>query len=204
VLEWQGQDVRSQPQWQRRELLTTLPVPVSPVVAGADWPALGALRGQSRARGVEGYMLKHREAAYGVGRTKAEGTWWKWKIDPMSVDCVLIYAQRGHGRRASLYTDYTFAVWSRTPANADEARAVVDAIERREPPTEGGLQLSCSSWASRASTAVRGTRAASRCAFPACCASAPTSHCTRPTRCRRSRACSPGHDPRMVRGRGRC
>lgn len=141
VLEWQGQDVRSQPQWQRRELLTTLPVPVSPVVAGADWPELAALRDESRARGVEGYMLKHREAAYGVGRTKAEGTWWKWKIDPMSVDCVLIYAQRGHGRRASLYTDYTFAVWSRTPANADEARAVVDAIERREPPTEGGLQL---------------------------------------------------------------
>ena len=56
-------------------------------------------------------MLKHRDARYGVGRTKADGVWWKWKIDPLRVDAVLIYAQRGHGRRASLYTDYTFAVW---------------------------------------------------------------------------------------------
>ena len=57
-------------------------------------------------------MLKHRAAAYGVGRTRdAGGGWHKWKIDPLSVDCVLVYAQRGHGRRASLYTDYTFAVW---------------------------------------------------------------------------------------------
>ena len=56
-------------------------------------------------------MLKHRNARYGVGRTKDVGTWWKWKIDPLSVDAVLVYAQRGHGRRASLYSDYTFAVW---------------------------------------------------------------------------------------------
>ena len=69
------------------------------------------LRDESRARGVEGFMLKHRDARYGVGRTKDVGTWWKWKIDPMSVDAVLVYAQRGHGRRASLYSDYTFAVW---------------------------------------------------------------------------------------------
>ena len=56
-------------------------------------------------------MLKHRDARYGVGRTKDTGTWWKWKIEPLSIDAVLVYAQRGHGRRASLYTDYTFAVW---------------------------------------------------------------------------------------------
>jgi DNA ligase-1 len=56
-------------------------------------------------------MLKARDARYGVGRTKDVGTWWKWKIDPYSIDAVLIYAQSGHGRRASLYTDYTFAVW---------------------------------------------------------------------------------------------
>ncbi|MCM5681310.1 ATP-dependent DNA ligase [Schlegelella sp. S2-27] len=141
MLEWQGQDVRAQPQWRRRELLAGLPLPVSPTVEAADWAALAGWREQSRERGVEGFMLKHREAAYGVGRTKADGTWWKWKIDPMSVDCVLIYAQRGHGRRASLYTDYTFAVWNRPPAAAAEAQAVVDAIERREPPVEGGLQL---------------------------------------------------------------
>ena len=56
-------------------------------------------------------MLKHRAARYGVGRTRDVGTWWKWKVEPLTVDAVLVYAQRGHGRRASLYTDYTFAVW---------------------------------------------------------------------------------------------
>jgi DNA ligase-1 len=86
-------------------------------------------------------MLKQREARYGSGRTKVDGTWWKWKVDPLSVDCVLIYAQAGHGRRASVYTDYTFAVWSRTPADAAEAQAVIDAIARREPAQPEGLQL---------------------------------------------------------------
>jgi DNA ligase-1 len=62
-------------------------------------------------------MVKERESMYGVGRTKASGTWWKWKIDPYAIDAVLVYAQRGHGRRASLYTDFTFAVW-------DEANGV--------------------------------------------------------------------------------
>ena len=56
-------------------------------------------------------MLKHREARYGSGRTKADGTWWKWKIDPFAVDAVLVYAQPGHGRRATLMTDLTFALW---------------------------------------------------------------------------------------------
>ena len=64
-------------------------------------------------------MLKARNAHYGVGRTKDVGTWWKWKIDPYSVDAVLIYAQRGHGRRASLYTDFTFAVWDADQHAAD-------------------------------------------------------------------------------------
>ncbi len=69
--------------------------------------------------GVEGMMLKQREARYGVGRTKDVGVWWKWKIDPLSIDAVLIYAQRGHGRRASLYSDYTFAVWDAPLGQAD-------------------------------------------------------------------------------------
>ena len=90
-------------------------------------------------------MLKHRDARYGTGRRKqddlAAGTWWKWKINPLSVDCVLIYAQAGHGRRASVYTDYTFAVWNRRPRDAAEAAAVVEAIATREPPVEGALQL---------------------------------------------------------------
>jgi DNA ligase-1 len=99
----------------------------------ADWPALAAARAESRARGVEGLMLKHRDARYGSGRTKVDGVWWKWKVDPLSVDAVLVYAQAGHGRRASVYTDYTFAVWNRPPRDAAEAQSVVEAIARREP-----------------------------------------------------------------------
>jgi DNA ligase-1 len=113
-------------------------------VASADWAALAAQRLQSRERGVEGLMLKHREARYGIGRTKADGVWWKWKVDPLAVDAVLVYAQAGHGRRAGVYTDYTFAVWSRPPRDAAEALAVVEAIARREPaPAMGSdtLQL---------------------------------------------------------------
>ena len=118
LLELEGVDLREQPQWQRREQLESVvadagggPLQLSPLVDAPDWPALATLREQSRARGVEGFMLKQREGRYGAGRTKDVGTWWKWKIDPYSVDAVLIYAQSGHGRRANLYTDYTFAVW---------------------------------------------------------------------------------------------
>jgi len=92
---------------------------LSPLLQGPDWPDLARQREAARGMGTEGFMLKHRHAHYGVGRTKDVGVWWKWKIDPMSVDAVLIYAQRGHGRRASLYTDYTFAVWSGPPEDAD-------------------------------------------------------------------------------------
>jgi DNA ligase-1 len=66
-------------------------------------------------------MLKAADAAYGAGRTKDVGVWWKWKIDPYTVDAVLIYAQRGHGRRASLYTDFTFAVWNAPPGTPERA-----------------------------------------------------------------------------------
>ena len=86
-------------------------------------------------------MLKHREADYGSGRSKSDGIWWKWKIEPMTVDGVLVYAQAGHGRRASVYTDYTFAVWSRAPRDAAEADAVIEAIGRREPAQPDALQL---------------------------------------------------------------
>lgn len=148
LLEWQGQDLRARPQRERRALLEALAsqvrgdaLMVSPTVERATWPELAVLRAESRARGVEGFMLKHVASLYGSGRTKSEGTWWKWKIAPLSVDAVLIYAQAGHGRRASVYTDYTFAVWSRAPADAAEAQAVVGAIERREPAAEGALQL---------------------------------------------------------------
>jgi len=119
LLEEGGADLRALPQHERRARLEAL-VPkigdehlqLSPLLSLPTWEAYAHLRAESRSRGVEGFMLKRRDARYGVGRTKESGTWWKWKIDPMTIDAVLVYAQRGHGRRASLYTDYTFAVWS--------------------------------------------------------------------------------------------
>jgi DNA ligase 1 len=146
LLESGGVDIRSQPQRERRSQLEALVAAhpafaLSPLVPASDWASLAAQRTLSRERGVEGLMLKRHDAAYGVGRTKADGVWLKWKIDPMSIDCVLIYAQAGHGRRASVYTDYTFAVWSRAPHDDAEAQRVVDAIERREPAKPDGLQL---------------------------------------------------------------
>jgi DNA ligase 1 len=159
LLEWRGSDLRERPQHERRALLEAAlsaadpgadandaaRLQLSPVECRADWAALAELRGESRARGVEGFMLKHREARYGIGRRKqddlAAGTWWKWKVDPLSVDCVLIYAQAGHGRRASVYTDYTFAIWNRRPVDADEAGAAIAAIARREQAAPDALQL---------------------------------------------------------------
>ena len=96
---------------------------LSALLHGADWTDLARQREAARGMGTEGFMLKNRQAHYGVGRTKDVGVWWKWKIDPMSVDAVLIYAQRGHGRRASLYSDYTFAVWN-GPADDPERQLV--------------------------------------------------------------------------------
>ena len=145
LLEAGGQDIRSQPQHQRRvqleQLLEQTAIKLSPIEQLTSWSEFELLRQESRARGVEGFMLKRLDSAYGTGRTKADGLWWKWKIEPMTIDCVLIYAQAGHGRRASLYTDYTFAVWNRQPLDAEEAQAVVRAIEKREPAKEGALQL---------------------------------------------------------------
>ncbi|MCF5713672.1 ATP-dependent DNA ligase [Pseudomonas tremae] len=153
LLEWQGDDWRSRPQHERRTQLETLiescqseVLMPSPVLTGKDWLDLATQREASRSLGVEGMMLKARDSLYGVGRTKDMGVWWKWKIDPFSVDAVLIYAQRGHGRRASLYSDYTFAVWDGPPdasertlvpfAKAysgltDEEMRKVDAIVRK-------------------------------------------------------------------------
>ncbi len=116
LLEVDGEDIRSLPMVERRRRLeqvvsqhATPRIRLSPLVEAESWETLRELRARSRERGVEGLMLKRRDAAYGVGRVR--GPWWKWKIEPYSVDAVIIYAQRGHGRRASLYTDYTFGVW---------------------------------------------------------------------------------------------
>jgi len=128
LLEAEGRDLRMTPLIERRTQLDALAnelavdlLRVSPVVNAGDWTALAALREESRGRGVEGLMLKGRDSMYGVGRTKASGTWWKWKVEPYAIDAVLLYAQRGHGRRASLYTDFTFAVWD----EADGVRTLV-------------------------------------------------------------------------------
>jgi DNA ligase-1 len=113
LLERRGVDVRTEPLNTRRAALAMLLSDESVLrlseEVDAGWEALAALRLESRARAVEGFMLKRRDSSYGVGRRK--GAWWKWKIDPLTVDAVLIYAQPGNGRRASLLTDYTFGVW---------------------------------------------------------------------------------------------
>ena len=117
LLEHKGEDVREQPlEWRRAELERIVAaagseshLATSPLVTGASWEELKRTRDEARSRGVEGFMLKRRGSPYRVGRRR--GDWWKWKINPYSVDAVLIYAQPGSGRRASLFTDYTFGVW---------------------------------------------------------------------------------------------
>jgi DNA ligase 1 len=114
ILELNGSDVRDLPLETRRAALIGLLAPsavirLSPEVAAASWEELASLRLESRARVVEGFILKRRDSAYGIGRRR--GVWWKWKIDPLTIDAVLIYAQPGSGKRASLLTDYTFGVW---------------------------------------------------------------------------------------------
>ena len=133
LLEEDGVDLRTLGQAERRERLERLVAAIdhptlrlSPALHADSWAAFATLREEARQRRVEGFMLKRRDARYGVGRTKDVGVWWKWKIDPLSVDAVMIYAQRGHGRRASLYTDFTFAVWDRPiDVDPDRPRALV-------------------------------------------------------------------------------
>lgn len=115
LLEYQGADIRNKPLLERRLLLeqiveqTNQPaLRLSVVITFDNWTHLTALRLQSREKGSEGLMLKRKNAPYQVGRKR--GDWWKWKTDPFTIDAVMIYAQKGHGRRSNLYTDYTFAV----------------------------------------------------------------------------------------------
>ncbi len=116
-IEFEGDDIRSTPLRERRLLLEQLheksmdpeTFMLSPVVKFDRWEDLYELREMSREKAAEGFMLKRKRSLYQAGRKR--GDWWKWKIDPMSIDGVLIYAQRGHGRRAGLYTDYTFGLW---------------------------------------------------------------------------------------------
>jgi DNA ligase-1 len=114
VIEMNGRDLRDEPLAARRRALESLlasagVLRVSPRVAADSWQALAELRATSRDRNVEGLMLKRLDSRYGVGRKR--GDWWKWKIEPHTIDAVLIYAQPGSGKRASLLTDYTFGLW---------------------------------------------------------------------------------------------
>ena len=120
LLEWQGADLRQSPLAERRAILedtmaalpVEAPLRISARVPAESWGDLREARAISRDIGAEGLMLKRLSAPYLAGRKK--GDWWKWKVDPLTIDAVMIYAQAGSGRRATLYTDFTFAVWSGT------------------------------------------------------------------------------------------
>ncbi|MBD1426437.1 ATP-dependent DNA ligase [Sphingobacterium arenae] len=115
LIEWEDEDWRHKSMLERRQQLESLfflnPSPhlqLSTVITIDDWKALQAIRENARSINSEGIMLKHKGSLYHTGRKK--GDWWKWKIDPLTIDAVLIYAQKGSGRRSAYYTDYTFAV----------------------------------------------------------------------------------------------
>ena len=117
LIEYDGADWREQPLFKRREQLEHVIADaesdsfrISPIIRFSDWDELAAQRRESRSKQVEGIMLKRLDSPYRVGRVR--GDWWKWKIEPFTMDAVLTAAQRGNGRRASLYTDYTFSVWN--------------------------------------------------------------------------------------------
>jgi DNA ligase-1 len=120
VLLLEGQDWREHPWKSRRatleELMPRLPeshFDLSRLVEAADFAALAAIRDTARDEAIEGLMLKHRDSPYVAGRKV--GHWFKWKRDPLLVDCVLMYAQRGSGKRSSFYSDYTFGCWDGDP-----------------------------------------------------------------------------------------
>ena len=208
ILEADGTDIRRRPQSERRALLEALleahgggvlrPSPTCMNRAGRRWPICAT---QSRALGVEGLMIKRLTSAYGVGRKR--GDWWKWKIEPYSVDAVLIYAQPGSGKRASLLTDYTFGVWHEGTlvpfakaysGLSNEEIAEVDRWIRRhtterfgpvrhvEPVQvfELGFEGIAESSRHKSGIAVR---------FPGCCAGARTRRRKTPTRSRPSARC---------------
>jgi DNA ligase-1 len=146
LLEEGSADIRSLPLSERRSRLAALleSVPasgrliLSPSVAASEWSALTAARRTAREMGAEGLMLKRLSSEYGVGRRR--GDWWKWKVDPLTVDAVLIYAQPGSGKRAGLFTDYTFGIWEGShlvpfakaySGLSDEEIKRVDAFVRR-------------------------------------------------------------------------
>jgi DNA ligase-1 len=115
LLEYNMEDMRNLPLQERRKILEEIVLPIknksiqiSEIINFNSWEKLGEIRTHSREMNSEGIMLKRKNSDYKVGRKR--GDWWKWKIDPLTIDCVMVYAQKGSGRRSNLYTDYTFAV----------------------------------------------------------------------------------------------
>ena len=217
------EDLRDLPFADRRkrlqafiEKLNDPRVDLSPLVPFETWSALTLARADPAKAGagddagaVEGVMLKRRDAAYVPGRPK--GLWWKWKRDPLTVDAVLMYAQRGHGKRSSYYSDYTFGVWT-AGAGGDELVPVGKAyfgftdeelnqidrfirnntIERFGPVREVTHEPDkgwCSRSRSRACSARPGTSPGSQCGFPASAGCAGTSRRAKPIGLRRWRPC---------------
>ena len=127
ILEWKGKDIRNKTYLERRKILESmisttlnkqvtersrsdkLPLLLSERMQFNSWEDMAKERELSREKHSEGLMLKRNDSTYQVGRKK--GDWWKWKVDPLTIDAVLTYAMRGHGRRSNLFTDYTFALW---------------------------------------------------------------------------------------------
>ncbi|SIQ16305.1 DNA ligase-1 [Paracoccus thiocyanatus] len=113
LLLWEGRDLRAEPLEARRRVLEAVDfgprIDLSPLLDFASWDDLAALRADPPAAVIEGVMIKRRDSAYVAGRPR--GPWFKWKRDPMVVDAVLIYAQRGHGKRSGFHSDFTFGLW---------------------------------------------------------------------------------------------
>lgn len=116
ILEWNGQDIRNQDLVSRNKALSTLcssyegiDIKLPPILVPQNWDEVEVLRQGAKLLGAEGLMIKRKNSTYSIGRQK--GVWYKHKIDPFSIDAVLIYAQKGHGQRSGLYSDYTFALW---------------------------------------------------------------------------------------------
>ncbi|GMN06370.1 ATP-dependent DNA ligase [Croceitalea sp. MTPC5] len=135
LLEWEGNDIRQKTFIERRTILeklisTTLnhqvaersrsdiPILLSERMQFNSWLEVAKERNRAREKRSEGLMLKRKDSAYQVGRKK--GDWWKWKVDPLTIDAVLTYAMRGHGRRSNLFTDYTFALWQENEKGGKE------------------------------------------------------------------------------------
>jgi DNA ligase-1 len=216
LLQEGGEDLRPLPFEARRARLErfveALPVgrfDLSPLVPFESWDEIAKKRNAPPDPVIEGLMLKRRDSAYVPGRPK--GPWFKWKRDPFLVDAVLMYAQRGHGRRSSFYSDYTFGVWT-GPADdsvlvpvgkayfgfTDEELKQIDKYVRDNTSSASARCARCApsrttasslKSPSRASTARPATSPASPCASRASRACAGTSLRTRPTGWRRWRRC---------------